>query len=52
MPLNIGLVTSELAGLPVPPENEPPLPLTMLHDPVPTVGVFAASVVELLLQRL
>ena len=29
-----------LDGLP----NDPPDPLTTLHEPVPTVGVFAASV--------
>ena len=26
--------------------TEPPLPLKMLHKPVPTAGVFPASVVE------
>ena len=30
----------------------PPVPLTMLHAPVPTVGVFAANVVLVTPQRL
>ena len=41
---------NELVGLEAVPKL-PPVPLTILHAPVPTVGVFAASAVLVTPQR-
>lgn len=50
------IVQRNVYVLPATPENaevgldgvviDPPVPLTIVHDPVPTVGVFPASVVD------